>query len=91
MKTLGKKIQENRKNVKNDTKYYKSDKNNIIHCHCLKTIVLLRNKIDTKPQARSNFDVTSFRLKQISQNFIVETDGSTDGPTDGPTDEQSEL
>jgi hypothetical protein len=41
-----------------------------------------KNKVDTKPQARSNFDVTSFRLKQISQNFIVGTDHPSKHPTD---------
>jgi hypothetical protein len=51
-------------------------------------------KVDTKPQAQSNVDVTSFRRKQISQNFIIGTDGQTDGRmdrrmdgvTDGPTE-----
>jgi hypothetical protein len=43
----------------------------------------VKNKVDTKPQARSNFDVTSFRRKQILQNFIVGRDGWTDGRTDG--------
>jgi hypothetical protein len=37
------------------------------------------------PQARSNCHVTSFRSKQISQNFIVGTDGPTDRRTDGRT------
>jgi hypothetical protein len=32
-----------------------------------------QNKVDAKPQARSNFDVTSFRRKQILQNLIVGT------------------
>jgi hypothetical protein len=44
--------------------------------------MLLIYKLNTKPQARSNLDVTSFRRKQISQNFIVGTDGQTDGLTD---------
>jgi hypothetical protein len=46
-----------------------------------------RNKVDTKPQAQSNFDVTSFQSQQIlddfimgtKQNFIVGTDQWTDG------------
>jgi hypothetical protein len=33
------------------------------------------NKVDNKPQAQSNFDVTSFRRTQISQIFVVGTDG----------------
>jgi hypothetical protein len=41
------------------------------------------NKVDTKPQARSNFDVTSFRRKQIFHNFIVGMDRPTDQPMDG--------
>jgi hypothetical protein len=41
------------------------------------------NKVDTKPQARSNCDVTSFRCKQISQNLIMGTDGQTYEQTDG--------
>jgi hypothetical protein len=31
------------------------------------------NKVDTKPQAQSKFDVTSFQRKQISQKFMVGT------------------
>jgi hypothetical protein len=34
-------------------------------------------KVDTKPQAQSNFDLGSFQRKQISQNFIVGTDHQT--------------
>jgi hypothetical protein len=45
-----------------------------------------KNNVDTKPQARINFDVTSFRRKQVLQNFIVGTDGPTDGWTDGRMD-----
>jgi hypothetical protein len=35
----------------------------------------------SKPQARSNCHITSFWRKQISQNFIVGTNGTTDGQT----------
>jgi hypothetical protein len=35
------------------------------------------NKVDTKPQARNNFDVTSFQRKKILQNFIMGTDRRT--------------
>jgi hypothetical protein len=45
-----------------------------------------QNKVDTKPQARSNFDVTSFRRKQILQNFIVVTDHPSIHPSDGWTE-----
>jgi hypothetical protein len=41
-----------------------------------------KNKVDTKSQARNNFDKTSFRGKQILQNFIVGSDGPSDGPLD---------
>jgi hypothetical protein len=44
-----------------------------------RTTFLFQNKVDTKPRARNFFDVTSFRRKQISQNFIEGTDGRTDG------------
>ena len=52
-----------------------------------------KNKVGTKPQARSNFDVTSFRRKQILQNFIAGTAEFHygDRPTDGQTDGLSEL
>jgi hypothetical protein len=49
------------------------------------------NKVVTKPQVQSNCDVTSFRHKQISQNFIVGTDQPMDGPTNGPTDQPSNI
>jgi hypothetical protein len=41
----------------------------------------------SKHQAQSNCHVTSFRSKQILQNFIV----GTDRPTDQPTNQQSLL
>jgi hypothetical protein len=44
----------------------------------------------SKPQARSNCHVTSFQSNQISQNFIVGTDGLTDRRTDGPTDRRTD-
>jgi hypothetical protein len=50
----------------------------------------VKNKVDTKPQARSNFDVTSFQRKQISQNFIVGADHRTDGRRDKRTDRQTD-
>jgi hypothetical protein len=40
-------------------------------------------------QAQSNCDVTSFRSKQILQNFIVETDRTTDQQTDQLTNKVS--
>jgi hypothetical protein len=46
----------------------------------------LINKVDTKPQVRSNFDVTSFLRKQILQIFIVGTDHPSNGRTNRPTD-----
>jgi hypothetical protein len=55
----------------------------------------LYNKVDTKPQARSIFDVTSFRSEQILKNLIVGTDGPSDRQrdqqTDRPSDGRSEL
>jgi hypothetical protein len=43
-----------------------------------------QNKVVTKPQARSNCDVTSFRSD-------MGTDRRTGGPTNGPTNQHSEL
>jgi hypothetical protein len=48
------------------------------------------NKVDTKPQVQSKFDVTSFRRNQISQNFIVGTDDTSDHPSDYPSDHPSD-
>ena len=53
-------------------------------------VCLHQNKVDTKPQAQSNFDVTSFRRKQISKNFIMGTYHRTDQPTDQLTDRPSD-
>jgi hypothetical protein len=47
-------------------------------------MVLPRNKVVTKPQARRNCDVISFQSD-------TGTDQPTNGPTNEPTDQHSEL
>jgi hypothetical protein len=56
------------------------------HENNTKLQIIYINKVVTKPQVRSNCDVTSFRRKQILQNFIVETDGRTEHPSEHPSE-----